>query len=187
MSLVADDATVVGVADDALIPVVLGVTGVAALGVYLNNAIYGSSYVESFPSSVTWEWKPAKPTNKIVDETLPIAWTIPISIPKLKDAGIEFLYELKATVKGQYPIYKWGLKDPVGYKELNAGDTWKYGTSIDPEHRYTMSNLSNTGPSVVMVLMDAGGPTRILLAQKILIMSYTILHGQRPAGNKNNN
>lgn len=124
---------------------------------------------------------------RVNDDDLAPPFPFPINPPKFKDPKIEYLYRLKAARSGYYPIYQRGFAFPVGRIYLNEGDTWKYGTSIDPDHRYTMSTLLSTGQGLLMDILDVGGATRILSLQKGLIMTYTALNGQRPPGNKVNN
>jgi hypothetical protein len=185
LTLTADDVTGVGTIDDVAIPLVCGGTIIIAGGIMLDRLINGDKTLEPTPYAITWDWvnAPSKPT----DETIPIPWTIPLNPPKIKDPQIEYLYELKAASDGVYPVYSFGNKLPTGWVPLKAGQTWKYGTSIDPDHRYTMTTLLTTGKGLTMQLLNAGGATMILTEQKSLIMTYTILNGKRPPGNKINN
>lgn len=113
--------------------------GISTIG-YTTGAAYGSTHADKIQD---WCLEICEFFGADVPISVPI--TIPITAPRSKDRNIQYLYELKAANNGWYPNYSFGSAMPIGYRLLKAGDTWKYGTSIDPDHRYSLTYLITTG------------------------------------------
>ncbi len=67
-------------------------------------------------------------------------------------ASIEYeQYALRASETGLYPVMKRGYADPVDWVELQKGEVWKYGTTKNPNTRYSQTELDNTGSGLYKV------------------------------------
>jgi RHS repeat-associated protein len=79
-------------------------------------------------------------------------------------------YVLKARVKGKYPVMEWGKKDPVSYINLKKGDVWKYGTTVNPNSRYSQTWLIKMG---LEKKTEAVGSKPFVMAREVIqIVSY---------------
>jgi hypothetical protein len=87
-----------------------------------------------------------------------------------------YQYALVANSTGPYP----DVRNGITY--LNAGDVWKYGTTVDPSDRYSASALSTLGLS--MQLQTTGTVSQVLVQEKIMLIGYAIRNGSLPPGNK---
>ena len=100
-------------------------------------------------------------------------------ITRTDDAGPqEYQYALVAQRDGMYP----NVRTPGIDMHLNAGDTWKIGTSIDPDHRYTQSYLNSL--NVRMVPETTGSTFQVLVQEKIRLLGYMLTNFNLPPGNK---
>ncbi len=139
--LLADDVTVIGVADDVAIPVVMAGTVVTVL---VLTAIHEISQVQARP-------------------------------PSLRQ-GVQ--YSLRALISGSYTCFNC----PTGTMQLNVGDVWKYGETINPDTRYSDPELIRLG--VRQVDEFPGNQIEIKVAEKTKIWAYFIVQGHLPPGNK---
>jgi hypothetical protein len=87
---------------------------------------------------------------------------------------IESQYALVAKVTGPYPDVRGGLVT------LQAGDLWKYGTTVG--NRYPAKALEAF--NLQMVEQTWGTGLHVLTAEKIMLIQYATFHGQLPPGNK---
>ena len=85
-------------------------------------------------------------------------------------------YALVATRDGVYPSVRGGMV------QLNAGDVWKYGTTVDPEGRYSGTALDAL--NVRMQPEVVGSVSQVLVAEKIQLIQYAATNGTLPPGNK---
>jgi RHS repeat-associated protein len=88
----------------------------------------------------------------------------------------QYQYALIANSSGLRPD-AWGA--PVN---LNAGDVYKYGTTVDPAGRYSNSYLGAL--DVTMEKQAFGSMTFVLIQEKLRLLSYFTVYGQLPPGNK---
>lgn len=95
-----------------------------------------------------------------------------------------FLYSLRAAKSGLYPVYTWGSKKPTAYIPLVQGEVWKYGTSWDPEVRYSAEKLASIGGGVYPVVEATGTKTYIYMLEKVYIVDYMDEYNRLPPGNK---
>jgi len=99
-----------------------------------------------------------------------------------KLGGAGFVYELRATRSGLYPIMVHGSNVPIGVTRLNKGEVWKYGETTKGFGRYPAGYLEGLG--VKMNPIFFGTTVEIKVQEKIMIYGYTIMNGQLPPGNK---
>jgi RHS repeat-associated protein len=100
-------------------------------------------------------------------------------ITRADDGGPqEYQYALVAQRDGMYP----NVRTPGIDMHLNAGDTWKIGTSIDPDHRYSQSYLNSL--NVRMVPETTGSAFTVLVQEKIRLLGYMLTNFNLPPGNK---
>lgn len=100
-------------------------------------------------------------------------------ITRADDVGPqEYQYALVAQRDGMYP----NVRTPGIDMHLNAGDTWKIGTSIDPDHRYSQSYLNSL--NVRMVPETTGSAFQVLVQEKIRLLGYMLTNFNLPPGNK---
>jgi hypothetical protein len=93
-------------------------------------------------------------------------------------------YALVAQRDGFYPVMQRGFKEPQGGTWLNAGDTWKFGTTVNPSTRYSASFLENTGNGLRYQPMISGSLPHALSSEKMAIQNYKLMSGKLPPGNK---
>lgn len=86
----------------------------------------------------------------------------------------QHLYALTAQSAGLYPDRLTG-----GTIHLNAGDVWKYGTSMDPDHRYTAQQMRGLN----MEELAHGNYISIRVQEKLQLLGYFTTHGRLPPGN----
>jgi len=91
-------------------------------------------------------------------------------------------YVLRANRTGYYPIMKWGYKDPVGTVKLKRGDVWKYGTTVNPDSRYSQIWLRKM--NLRKFPEETGSAPYVLAQEGIKIIKYFIEYGKLPPGNK---
>jgi RHS repeat-associated protein len=90
-------------------------------------------------------------------------------------------YALKAAENGFYPVMTRGAKEPQSMKWLEKGDVWKFGTTKNPETRYSQSYLDNIGDYGVEYHTEFSGT----LEEALTVERMKILNnGALPAGNK---
>jgi hypothetical protein len=87
-----------------------------------------------------------------------------------------YQYALIANSDGPYP----DVRNGTAY--LNAGDVWKYGTTVDPSNRYSASYLSTLGVS--MQIQATETTSQVLVQEKLMLMQYAVSNGSLPPGNK---
>lgn len=113
------------------------------------------------------------------NDRLLAAWT---ALDKLIDKAqsslgrLEYQYALVADQDGTYPDTRYGS---VKMKKL---EVWKYGTSLDPDHRYSQAYLKKMGVS--MVIESEGTKEQVLVQEKIKLIDYYTNMGELPPGNK---
>ena len=91
-------------------------------------------------------------------------------------------YALRAVEDGFYPVMKRGFAEPQGGVWLNAGDVWKYGTTMNPSTRYPKSFLEEWG--LRYSPQNSGTLQESLASEKANILLYETVHGVLPPGNK---
>ncbi|WP_238541090.1 RHS repeat-associated core domain-containing protein [Polaromonas sp. CF318] len=89
---------------------------------------------------------------------------------------METQYALVAESSGMYPDVR------NGAVFLNAGEVWKYGTTVDPASRYSASTLAAL--KLQMVPQTVGTHYQVLTQEKIMLITHYTTHGQLPPGNK---
>ncbi|HEX6429920.1 MAG TPA: DUF6443 domain-containing protein [Niastella sp.] len=100
-------------------------------------------------------------------------------------AGIEYeQYALRAADDGLYPVMQRGFAEPQGWVDLKKGDVWKYGTTKNPETRYSQSFLDNIGAGLYYHTEFTGTLAQVLQWEKNRILDYRYYFGVLPAGNK---
>ena len=87
-------------------------------------------------------------------------------------------YSLRATRSGAFPCYTC----IGGTVNLNIGDVWKYGESINPASRYSQGYLRAIG--VQMFHEFPGNQVEIKIAEKTKIYGYFFSNGHLPLGNR---
>lgn len=65
--------------------------------------------------------------------------------------------------------------------QLNEGEVWKYGTTMDPAGRYSASALATLGLN--MEIQATGTASQVLVQEKIMLIQYAIENGSLPPGN----
>jgi hypothetical protein len=116
----------------------------------------------------------------IAGQQLDIAWTQLNNLLEKSASNtagpIEVQYALLATVTGPYPDVRGGIAT------LNAGDVWKYGTTVDPAGRYPLSSLN--GLNLKFVEQTAGTRYQVLAQEKLKLIQHAIQNGNLPPGNR---
>lgn len=98
-------------------------------------------------------------------------------IDKATDAGPQAVqYALVAERPGLYPTVGGDLV------QLDAGDVWKYGMTIDPSNRYPLAAMQTLG--LQMEIQATGTRSRVYVAEKLQLIQYYISHGSLPPGNR---
>ncbi len=152
--LVMDDASVIGVLDDPLIPIVLG--GVAYSSWNNYDAVY-----RQYPD---------------------IEYTRDRDIARIKakepDNRPAVLYELRADSSGYYPNNQF-KKGPCVY--LNQEDVWKIGETTNGINRYNSGFYEDK--KVHYHQIDSGTKTEMRIREKEELAKYYLKHGHLPPGN----
>jgi RHS repeat-associated protein len=91
-------------------------------------------------------------------------------------------YVLEATKNGKFPVMRWGDKEPVGFVKLKKGDTWKYGTTVNPKTRYSLALLRRM--NLTKRTQARGSLPYVLIMEGLKIINYVIQYGKLPPGNK---
>lgn len=114
----------------------------------------------------------------VTGEAIDRAWAqLQGLIAKATTSGpLEYQYALVAEVSGMYPDVRNGLA------YLNAGDVWKYGTTITPGGRYPLAALGAF--SLRMDIQSTGTHYQVLAQEKIQLINYAINNGTLPPGNR---
>jgi len=132
-----------------------------------------------------WELASSMPLDvlaKAIDrkaERLQNAWAaleLLVDRAAFPDGTKEYQYALVVDRDGNYPDVRYG------YVKMKALDVWKYGTSMDPESRYTKSYLQSLG--VTMVIESQGTRIQVLVQEKVQLIRYYLYYGELPPGNK---
>lgn len=105
-------------------------------------------------------------------------------LPEIKAARLVDQYALIAQRDGFYPVMQRGFKEPQDGTWLNAGEVWKYGTTVNPSTRYSGTFLNNTGNGLRYDQMMSGTLPQALFAEKVAIQNYRQMFGILPPGNK---
>ena len=92
------------------------------------------------------------------------------------------LYTLNANISGSYPYMVFGQKTAFSHYSLNKGDIWKIGESMNPNRRYTRSQMARW--NVTMRKWITGPRSTIKAAEVFWLINYTIENGDLPLGNK---
>ncbi|MEO6732216.1 MAG: RHS repeat-associated core domain-containing protein, partial [Ferruginibacter sp.] len=82
----------------------------------------------------------------------------------------------------EFDIMERGFKEPQGKMKLKRDDVWKYGTTVNPEKRYTQKWLKEK--RLRMVRQTSGTKDEVLRREKKKIQAYIKKYGVRPPGNK---
>jgi len=90
----------------------------------------------------------------------------------------EYQYALVAQRDGLFP----NVRTPGIDMWLNAGDVWKIGTSVDPDHRYSQSYIKSL--NLQMVPETTGSSFQVLVQEKIRLLGYMLTNLNLPPGNK---
>jgi RHS repeat-associated protein len=91
-------------------------------------------------------------------------------------------YALVASQNGLYPVFDFG-KGQTGEIYLKQGEVWKYGTTINPDSRYTNAFLENTGAGLTYQTEYKGTEKAVLSMEYIKLFEYKHFHGNLPPGN----
>lgn len=91
-------------------------------------------------------------------------------------------YALHAVDDGLYPVFEWGHKNPVDWVELQKGDIWKFGTTKNPETRYSQSWLDEMG--LYYHTEKTGTLSEVLQHEYKRITDFESWYGVLPPGNK---
>jgi hypothetical protein len=89
---------------------------------------------------------------------------------------MESQYALVARTDGAYPDVRNGMV------HLKAGEVWKFGTTADPDGRYSARDLNAL--NLQMIEQTTGTRSQVLVQEKLRLIEYYIGNGQLPAGNK---
>ncbi len=90
-------------------------------------------------------------------------------------------YSLRATATGGYTCFTCS----TGSMNLNVGDVYKYGETINPTTRYSGTELGSMGGLGVQQFNEFyGNQVEIKVAEKVKIYGYFATHGHLPPGNK---
>jgi hypothetical protein len=82
----------------------------------------------------------------------------------------------------EHDVMEWGKKGPQGTTKIKKDEVWKYGTTVNPESRYTQKWLIQN--KLRMVRQSEGTRTEVLQKEAEKIRNYRLLHGKLPPGNK---
>ncbi|MCM1505112.1 MAG: hypothetical protein NC127_07940 [Muribaculum sp.] len=152
--LVLDDASVIGVLDDPLIPIALG--GVAYSSWNNSDAVY-----RQYPN---------------------IEYTRDRDIARIKEKEPDnrpaVLYELRANSDDYYPNNQF-KKGPYVY--LNKDDVWKIGETTKGIKRYSWDFYLDK--NVYYLQVDSGTKTEMRIREKEELAKYYVRHGHLPPGN----
>jgi hypothetical protein len=91
-------------------------------------------------------------------------------------------YSLRAAKAGFYPVMKWGTKGASQLTFLEAGEVWKFGTTMWPSLRYSKTWLQGMG--LTMSKEWSGTLFESLWLERNKILNYIYQNGVLPAGNK---
>jgi hypothetical protein len=105
--------------------------------------------------------------------------------PRKKQPRLHEQYVLEATEEGDFDVMERGQKLPQGTVHLKKGEVWKYGTTVNPERRYTQKWLREK--KLKRVPQVKGTKEEVLVEEKIKIIKYRTTNGQLPPGNKQTN
>lgn len=128
------------------------------------------------------DWQKPNPLNLPLPENVPVP--IPPKTPKKQDRLYE-QYVLIAEEDGDFDIMVRGQKEPQGKVQLKKGDVWKYGTTVNPEKRYTQKWLREK--KLRKVRQTKGTKAKVLNDENTKIIKYREVNGQLPPGNKQTN
>ncbi len=95
-------------------------------------------------------------------------------------------YSLRVLKSGWYPVMKRGFKDPVSLTWCEKGDVWKFGKTINPRTRYSVTSLKNIGEHGVEYIKEFSSPqaSQALTVEEMKIVNYLFQLGALPPGNK---
>lgn len=94
-------------------------------------------------------------------------------------------YSLRALADGWYPVMKRGTKDAVEATWLQAGEVWKFGTTVNPGTRYSQTYLDSIGTRGVQYVREFGGAlNEAITVQNMKIKNFLRQTGELPPGNK---
>jgi RHS repeat-associated protein len=108
----------------------------------------------------------------------------PPKTPRKQDRLYE-QYVLIAKEEGDFDIMVRGQKEPQGKVHLKKEDVWKYGTTVNPERRYTQKWLKEK--KLRKVRQTEGTKAKVLIDEKEKIIKYREVNGVLPPGNKQTN
>jgi len=95
-------------------------------------------------------------------------------------------YVLEDSEDGDFDIMERGRKEPLDEKvTLKKGDIWKYGTTVNPERRYTQKWLREK--KLTKRRQSTGTKEEVLRKENKKINAYLKKYGVLPPGNKQTN
>lgn len=94
-------------------------------------------------------------------------------------------YALRARVDGWYPVMTRGSKAPTDKVWLSQGEVWKFGTTQNPNTRYSQNYLDGVGTGGVNFDSEfEGTKVESLMLEQMKIDNFHHQAGQLPPGNK---
>jgi hypothetical protein len=102
------------------------------------------------------------------------------------------VYELYATVQGNFPYVTRGKRGMDGMTPMNIGDTWKYGITTEDNvygrssnSRYSTSSKFYQYPTGINYrVIFRGNKLQAQFVEHMMIMNYFFIHGALPPGNR---
>jgi RHS repeat-associated protein len=108
--------------------------------------------------------------------------TKPPNNPPKDDNRKYWQYKLTATEDGDFEVMERGLQSSGKTVHLKKGEIWKYGTTLNPESRYTKQWLQE---GKLELKKEYWGTKRVIRSlERAKIMHYQQIHGRKPPGNK---
>ncbi len=140
----------------------------------------------NFPNGDELYYMPGHPGGAALSPTLqPAPVPAPVKPPK-KDNRLHEQYVLEAASEGDFDVWERGNKKPNAQKiHLMEGDVWKYGTTVNPERRYTQKWLREK--KLIKIRQNSGTKAEVLAKEKAKIIKYRLKNGILPPGNKQTN
>ena len=154
-----DDATVVGIANDWLSPLVyLGATGVFLYDNW-EDVANGIAYMTAEMAAI----------KARVDAQIE-------NLAKKDRPEMGYTYKLIVRKDCMYRNVRTGQDIP-----MKRGQVWKIGESLNPEYRYSKNSYES---QFLMKRIHYGTKTQILIKEKEELLKYYLHYGQLPPGNK---
>lgn len=93
-------------------------------------------------------------------------------------------YTIRAAEDGFYPVMKRGFGNAQEAAWLNKRDVWKFGTTKNPQTRYSQSFLDNTGAGLKYTTEFSGTLKEATTLERMKILNFKQQTGFLPVGNK---